>query len=147
MPLNTGDLRWQRAENRVIGGTGRRMWGAQADIGDRHQPDRTTGCLGKQLVAEAEAEIGAAGGKPAADCLFLDGKPRQAVFLPHIHRSATDQQRIPRGEILRRQFACIEFDHVQGDAVACQEVAEDAGVFAVQMLKHQHSAGSDGGGG
>ena len=67
--------------------------------------------------------------------LFV-GEPGVGILLEDIHRPAHADQRVVAVE-WRNRLALVKLDRVPGDSVGAHEVAENAGMLDVDVLKHE----------
>ena len=107
------------------------------DLGRVRRRDAAAKRIGKQLVAEADAEIRPPHVRdPFADGLLLGNEPGIFVLLPHVLRAAHHHHEV-EGIEARDGFALVEFDGVRAKAVLLKEVAKDTGVLDAGVLKNE----------
>ena len=73
---------------------------------------------------------------PAADGALLGNEPGMLFDIPHIHRTAHYPQHVI-GFKCRYRLAFIERDCIPGDAIFLQEIAQDGGMFASEVLEDE----------
>src|SRR5215208_2591693 len=75
---------------------------------------------------------------PAADGGLLRDQPRTGLDIPHIHRPTHHPQHVVAFK-RRDRPAAIKLDRIPVDAVRFEEFAEDAWVFAIQVLEDEEA--------
>ena len=78
---------------------------------------------------------------PAPDGPLLRHQPGMLVDVPDVHRPAHDPQHVIIVEH-RNRLAGIEFHRIPRDPILLQELAEDAGMFAIDVLEDQKAHGN-----
>ena len=126
-------------EDRVGAAVGRQLHSQHPDLGRALRAARPAQRVGQQLVAQAHTQERALQlSHPAADGPLLGHEPGVLVGVPHVHRAAHD----PHGVVVlqrRDGLALVELHRGPFDAVGPQEVAQTAGMLAVDVLQDEQA--------
>ena len=134
MPLQGVLLLGHPVEDRVGATLRRQLHRQHPDLGRTLRTARAAQGVGQQLMAQAHPQERALElAHPAADRPLLRHQPRVLLHVPHVHRAAHDPHRVV---VLQRRdgLALVELDRGPLDAVGPQEVAQPAGMLAVDVL-------------